>query len=255
MSGRSIEMHVIRGARRSSHSHSIEVLVIRADFSPYDMHFDPMTSTGPHNTAENRHFDGMTGSPTLPPCSSTGPSPSMRSRWRRSGSWPPPEEPTAAGPTRVWASGTYGGSWAHEPGAADRRVAPGHAAGPGGPRVTGAVLPGGAVHGWRGSRRAARQGRGGRAGRRPRLGCGADRRAGRPTRAALYGRGLVSTTAGGMRLADYVPTRTLELVVHTCDLASARREAATRSRIPLGRAAGQSGSDRVRAECNAVHGH
>ncbi|HEY3260732.1 MAG TPA: maleylpyruvate isomerase N-terminal domain-containing protein [Pseudonocardiaceae bacterium] len=32
---------------------------------------------------------------------------------------------------------------------------------------------------------------------------------------------LVSTIAGGMRLADYLPTRTFELTVHTADLASA----------------------------------
>jgi uncharacterized protein (TIGR03083 family) len=32
---------------------------------------------------------------------------------------------------------------------------------------------------------------------------------------------LVTTIAGGMRLADYLPTRTFELVVHTCDLATA----------------------------------
>lgn len=35
------------------------------------------------------------------------------------------------------------------------------------------------------------------------------------------GTALVSTVAGGMRLADYLPTRTFELVVHTCDLARA----------------------------------
>jgi hypothetical protein len=29
----------------------------------------------------------------------------------------------------------------------------------------------------------------------------------------------VTTIAGGMRLADYLPTRTLELAVHTADLA------------------------------------
>jgi len=33
------------------------------------------------------------------------------------------------------------------------------------------------------------------------------------------GTGLVTTIAGGMRLADYLPTRTLELAVHTADLA------------------------------------
>lgn len=32
---------------------------------------------------------------------------------------------------------------------------------------------------------------------------------------------LVTTIAGGMRLADYLPTRTFELVVHTLDLAAA----------------------------------
>ena len=32
---------------------------------------------------------------------------------------------------------------------------------------------------------------------------------------------LVTTIAGGMRLADYLPTRTFELAVHTADLAAA----------------------------------
>ena len=32
---------------------------------------------------------------------------------------------------------------------------------------------------------------------------------------------LLTTIAGGMRLADYLPTRTFELVVHTADLATA----------------------------------
>jgi uncharacterized protein (TIGR03083 family) len=32
---------------------------------------------------------------------------------------------------------------------------------------------------------------------------------------------LLTTIAGGMRLVDYLPTRTFELVVHTCDLATA----------------------------------
>jgi hypothetical protein len=32
---------------------------------------------------------------------------------------------------------------------------------------------------------------------------------------------LVTTIAGGMRLEDYLPTRTFELVVHTADLATA----------------------------------
>jgi hypothetical protein len=32
---------------------------------------------------------------------------------------------------------------------------------------------------------------------------------------------LLTTVAGGMRLADYLPTRTFELAVHTADLAVA----------------------------------
>ena len=35
------------------------------------------------------------------------------------------------------------------------------------------------------------------------------------------GDALVSTPVGGMRLSDYLPTRTFELTVHTCDLATA----------------------------------
>jgi hypothetical protein len=38
---------------------------------------------------------------------------------------------------------------------------------------------------------------------------------------ACDGTELVTTIAGGMRLADYLPTRTFELVVHTADLAAA----------------------------------
>jgi uncharacterized protein (TIGR03083 family) len=38
---------------------------------------------------------------------------------------------------------------------------------------------------------------------------------------ARTGAELVTTIAGGMRLADYLPTRTFELVVHTADLATA----------------------------------
>jgi uncharacterized protein (TIGR03083 family) len=34
---------------------------------------------------------------------------------------------------------------------------------------------------------------------------------------------VLTTIAGGMRLADYLPTRTFELVVHTADLATALR--------------------------------
>jgi hypothetical protein len=36
---------------------------------------------------------------------------------------------------------------------------------------------------------------------------------------ARDGSELLTTIAGGMRLADYLPTRTFELAVHTCDLA------------------------------------
>ncbi len=38
------------------------------------------------------------------------------------------------------------------------------------------------------------------------------------------GSAVVTTIAGGMRLRDYLPTRTFELVVHTADLASALGE-------------------------------
>jgi uncharacterized protein (TIGR03083 family) len=42
-----------------------------------------------------------------------------------------------------------------------------------------------------------------------------------PVVAACDGTELVTTIAGGMRLRDYLPTRTFELVVHTADLAAA----------------------------------
>jgi hypothetical protein len=38
---------------------------------------------------------------------------------------------------------------------------------------------------------------------------------------ARDGTELVTTIAGGMRLGDYLPTRTFELAVHTADLATA----------------------------------
>ncbi len=41
-----------------------------------------------------------------------------------------------------------------------------------------------------------------------------------PLVAACSGDELIETLAGGMRLADYLPTRTFELVAHTTDLAS-----------------------------------
>lgn len=42
-----------------------------------------------------------------------------------------------------------------------------------------------------------------------------------PLLADLDGSELVTTIVGGMRLADYLPTRTFELVAHTTDLATA----------------------------------
>jgi len=39
----------------------------------------------------------------------------------------------------------------------------------------------------------------------------------------LDGDRLLTTIVGGMRLADYLPTRTFELVVHTLDIAAARQ--------------------------------
>ncbi|MFQ1000875.1 maleylpyruvate isomerase N-terminal domain-containing protein [Modestobacter sp. SSW1-42] len=45
-----------------------------------------------------------------------------------------------------------------------------------------------------------------------------------PVVAGCDGSELLTTIAGGMRLADYLPTRTFELVVHTLDLARALGE-------------------------------
>ena len=42
-----------------------------------------------------------------------------------------------------------------------------------------------------------------------------------PVVTACEGTEVITTIAGGMRLADYLPTRTFELVVHTADLAAA----------------------------------
>ena len=42
-----------------------------------------------------------------------------------------------------------------------------------------------------------------------------------PLVAACSGDEVIETIAGGMRLADYLPTRTFELVAHTVDLAAA----------------------------------
>ncbi len=43
---------------------------------------------------------------------------------------------------------------------------------------------------------------------------------------------LVTTPVGGMRLVDYLPTRTFELTVHTCDLACALGQALEVPQLP-----------------------
>lgn len=60
---------------------------------------------------------------------------------------------------------------------------------------------------------------------------------------------LVTTPIGGMRLADYLPTRTFELTIHTCDLARALgqplevpKEAAAQSLAIIGELAIQAGT-------------
>lgn len=45
-----------------------------------------------------------------------------------------------------------------------------------------------------------------------------------PLVASCNGTELITTIVGGMRLGDYLPTRTFELVVHTADLATALGE-------------------------------
>ena len=47
---------------------------------------------------------------------------------------------------------------------------------------------------------------------------------------------VVTTIAGGMRLADYLPTRTFELVVHTADLAAALGLASEPPSVPAAQA-------------------
>lgn len=53
---------------------------------------------------------------------------------------------------------------------------------------------------------------------------------------ATDGTELLTTVAGGMRLADYLPTRTFELVVHTLDLAAALDLRAEPPRLPTAQA-------------------
>ena len=47
---------------------------------------------------------------------------------------------------------------------------------------------------------------------------------------------VITTIAGGMRLSDYLPTRTFELVVHTADLAAALNLPSDPPPIPAGQA-------------------
>ena len=57
-----------------------------------------------------------------------------------------------------------------------------------------------------------------------------------PLVAACEGTEVVTTIAGGMRLADYLPTRTFELVVHTADLAAALGLASEPPPVPAAQA-------------------
>jgi uncharacterized protein (TIGR03083 family) len=57
-----------------------------------------------------------------------------------------------------------------------------------------------------------------------------------PLVAACEGTEVVTTIAGGMRLADYLPTRSFELVVHTADLAAALGQASEPPPVPAAQA-------------------
>jgi len=57
-----------------------------------------------------------------------------------------------------------------------------------------------------------------------------------PLVTACEGTEVITTIAGGMRLADYLPTRTFELVVHTADLAAAIGVPAEVPPVPAARA-------------------
>ncbi len=57
-----------------------------------------------------------------------------------------------------------------------------------------------------------------------------------PVVAACDGTEVVTTIAGGMRLSDYLPTRTFELVVHTADLAAAIGVPSEPPAVPAGQA-------------------
>lgn len=59
-----------------------------------------------------------------------------------------------------------------------------------------------------------------------------------PLVAACDGTEIVTTIAGGMRLSDYLPTRTFELVVHTADLAAALDVRAEAPPVPASQALG-----------------
>lgn len=62
---------------------------------------------------------------------------------------------------------------------------------------------------------------------------------------------LLTTVAGGMRLADYLPTRTFELVVHTLDLATALGLPAQPPPLPAAQALRLVADLAVAAECAA----
>lgn len=57
-----------------------------------------------------------------------------------------------------------------------------------------------------------------------------------PVVESCEGAEVITTIAGGMRLADYLPTRTFELVVHTADLAAALDLPSDPPPIPAGQA-------------------
>ena len=59
-----------------------------------------------------------------------------------------------------------------------------------------------------------------------------------PLVAACEGTEVVTTIAGGMRLTDYLPSRTFELVVHTADLAAALGLASEPPPVPAAQALG-----------------
>lgn len=57
-----------------------------------------------------------------------------------------------------------------------------------------------------------------------------------PVVSTCDGTEVITTIAGGMRLSDYLPTRTFELVVHTADLAAAIGVPSEPPAVPAGQA-------------------